>query len=251
MSRNIILHIGMHKTGSTSLQDFLADHREHLISQGVNYYRGSLLTDNHIELYLSCLDRDRDSLALATMQIGSLDTLFDNTRARISKFLTDAHAETIVFSTEGLSLLRSVEEMERLAQIFEPSVHNVRIVCVLRDKADYLNAYRKQIFKVPGRKPSDDPRSALYVEPDSWLVDYDTLLAAYRATFGTHAVRVIDYDREVQLRGGDVLPAVLQEMSVPASMIPAPGATTRANTTSTVNRLRQIAYSLRVRLFRE
>lgn len=248
MAREIVIHIGTHKTGSTTLQNYLANHREQLIAHGICYFRGSLLPNNHIELYLSCLDRGRDSLALQTMQIGPLDTLFDQTHANLTKALSDMSAKTIIFSTEGLSLLRSDEEMERLARLIGSNVHHVRVVCVLRNKSAYLKAYRKQIIKVPGRKPSNDSRSSFYVESDSWLADYDALLGAYRAIFGTQAVRIVDYDREMQ-RCGDVLPTVLREMSVPEPMIPKPGAAKRDNTTSFVNRLRQVAYGLRVRLF--
>lgn len=244
MSKNIFIHIGTHKTGSTSLQDYLSSNRLSLISNGICYYSGDLLLDNHIELYLSCIDREKDSLAQRTIDMVPLDILFDKTRAKVSEFLTDCQAETIIFSTEGLSLLRTDMEMSRLAQIFDPSANNINIICVLRNKADYLSAYRKQILKVPRRKPSDDPRSALYVEPDSWLIDYDKLLEAYRIAFGTQSVHVIDYDIEVT-KCGDVLPASLRALSIPESLLPKPGYAKRSNTTSKINRTRQLANRLR------
>lgn len=143
-----------------------------------------------------------------------------------------------IFTSEGLSLLRSPAELERLHALLGAGRHPVKIVCVLRRPADYLTAYRRQILKLPGRKPSADPASALYVEPDSWLADFPALLKAYGDRFGHESVTVVDYDAEMK-RVGDVLPASLQALGLPEALIPAPNAVRRQNVDSTWIRLRR------------
>lgn len=241
MPVDIILHIGTHKTGSTTVQSYLKANQRSLAKNHIDFFQGSFIPENHIELYLSCIERDRDTLAQHTMEIGGLDALFEQTRRRVTEFISQSSASTIIFSTEGLSLLRSREELDRLVQIFDPKTHRVRVVCVLRDKSDYLAAYRKQILKVPGRRFSDNPRSALYVEPDSWLVDYDRLLTSYRKAFGESSVLTVDYNHEVD-EGGDILPALLRQMTVPDPLIPEPGEYKRENTRTIKNRLKQSLY---------
>lgn len=243
MSVNVVLHIGTHKTGSTTVQSFLQENKQQLLTNQIVFFEGDIIPENHIELYLSCIDPDRETLAKYTMDFGSPDALFEKTRNRVAEFLEQSAGKTVIFSTEGLSLLRSREELNRLSQIFDPERHRVQVVCTLRDKRSYLNAYRKQILKVPGRKVSNNPRSALYVEPDSWLVDYAQLIEAYRRVFGAPSVVTIDYNQEVD-KCGDVLPAVLQKMKLPDAFIPLAGSYKRANTRSMKNRLKQLIYSI-------
>ena len=67
-----------------------------------------------------------------------------------------------------------------------------------------------------GYQSSDDPTSFAYVEPDSWLVDYTTLVHTYRQAFDEDNVKVLDYDETV-LADGSVIPAVTDMLPVPRS----------------------------------
>lgn len=227
----IYLHIGTHRTGSTSLQAYLGQHRQQLAAQGIEYYRGALLADNHIELYLSAIDPDKDTFATSRMAISPGEDFTRRTRAAVHAFLATSRARTVIFSTEGLSLLRKPEELARLGTLFDPATFQVTIVLVLRERASYLASYRRQILKVPGRAVSSNPNSALYVESDSWLADYDSLISAYANLYAAENIRIVDYDEQVA-RSGDVLPAVLAALSVPAHLIPPPGVTARENRSS-------------------
>ena len=61
--KKIFLHIGTHKTGSTSIQNYLFEHEEQLRLDGIALYRGVYKKHNHIELYLGSMRYDRDSIA--------------------------------------------------------------------------------------------------------------------------------------------------------------------------------------------
>ena len=51
----------------------------------------------------------------------------------------------------------------------------VTVVMAFREKTAFLQSYAEQL-EVMGYQSSDDPTSFAYVEPDSWLVDYATLV---------------------------------------------------------------------------
>ena len=96
-------------------------------------------------------------------------------------------------------------------------------------------------MKVPGRRPSNNPQSALYIKDDSWLADFDSLRKAYAEQFGTGALNIINYDAELA-QSGDVLPALLRAVGLPERFIPPPGSTMRINQNSFSNRIRQLGH---------
>lgn len=56
-----IVHIGTHKTGTTSIQNFLWQRREWLRDHGYAFYQGMHIGDNHAELHASAMRAHRNS----------------------------------------------------------------------------------------------------------------------------------------------------------------------------------------------
>lgn len=216
--REIMLHIGTHRTGSTSIQAFLAKNRRALGRQGLRVYRGSIEPNNHTELYLAAMRPERDSLAKMKMKRPFDSSAVERARSRIHRFLDSADAEKVLFTTEGLSLLRFPDELERLLELIRAEEHHVSVILYLRNRDDFLSSYRRQLAKQPGREPSSNRDSVLYVEPDSWLADYDHLLEVWRAAFGTDAIHVINYDAELD-RAGSVIPSFVAKLGVDPSAL--------------------------------
>ncbi len=210
--KKIILHIGTHKTGSTSLQRVLYDCPEVLSAQGYAYYTGYKELRNHIELYLACMRTGRDSFGRQKYHLEWTPEYFARIRTRVHEFLDHADAPTVVFSTEGLSLLRFGDELERLKELLRADENEVHPLVVTRNRDAYLASYRRTILRHADRQLSSDPTSAFYVESDSWLGDFDGLIACYEEAFDRTVVR-IDYDRSVE-REGNVLAPVLESMGL-------------------------------------
>lgn len=204
--KTAVLHIGLPKTGSTSLQFLLGENRIKLKSQNAEYFIGSLPPHgyNHGELYLSAL---RDGVTTFGTQKFSYDQteLYEQTRGRIARFVNRSRASLLLFSAEGLSFLRTRRELRKLRSLF-PSNLDFRVILVERDAAEWLNSWRKQILSNPERGLSADPDSALYVEPDTWLVDFEQLKQAYRSEFGN--LTTLPYRRE------GLISAVLTEIGI-------------------------------------
>ncbi len=215
----IYLHIGTHKTGSTSLQRFLAESRQHLRRIGTDVYSGKIEPENHLELYLAAMRPERDSFAKQKWALKVDAEFLRSTIVRVREFIASSPSRSLIFTTEGLSLLRHPDEIERLRDMLDAPRHDVRVVLVLRNRQDFLQSYERQLLKIGGRATSSDPQSAFYVGPDSWLANFEELQQLYRKGFGPDALSVIDYDAEMRT-SGNVLPAVIQAFGLDPSAFP-------------------------------
>ncbi|MGD9418321.1 MAG: hypothetical protein Q7R22_005210 [Verrucomicrobiota bacterium JB025] len=215
--KTVYLHIGTHKTGSTSIQRWLHDNKTLLSQNGHDIYQGIHRPDNHVELYLSTMRPERDSFAkLKRPEISFDDAYTRSVSDKVRSFIAGSTANHLVFTSEGLSLLRHPDELERLKTLIGSDYDAIRIILVLRDKATFLDRYRKQLLQKKGRKPSTDYWSCLYVEDDTWLTDYEALIQVYADAFGRENLHIIDYDKQP-----DILPALIQAIGIPPSSMPA------------------------------
>jgi hypothetical protein len=205
MNKRLFLHIGLPKTGSTAFQRLLGPRRPDLRAQGLRFFRGRFSRNNHVEVFLSCIREGVDTFSSLKHDLPARDLLWQDTRTALAAFSQKAASDAILISTEGLSFLREPDELTRLAGLLPPD-RDVTILFVRRDRASFLKSYKSQITKQPGRTKSDDPRSALYVEDDTWLTDFDQLEAVYRNQFND--VRVFDYHPT------DILPALVRELGL-------------------------------------
>jgi hypothetical protein len=195
-SRRAIVHVGTHKTGSTSLQHLLFGRgRSQLRAAGIEPFVGGYIPHNHVELHLPAMRPERQSGFKLRNAIQVDDRLIATTLAEVAGAAAATPLRTMLFSAEGLSLLRYPDEFARLRQLLAP-FEVVEIVIVLRDPATFLASYRAQLGPLATTDPArrDD---FCYVGPDSWLADYAPRLALFRQTFGAGHVHAIDYDAAV------------------------------------------------------
>lgn len=223
MNKRLYLHIGLPKTGSTAFQRLLGPRRPDLRKQGVRFFRGQFSRNNHVEMFLSCIRDGVDTFSSLKHDVPDRPLLWQETRDRIAAFDQKAGSDAIVISTEGLSFLRQPEELERLAGLLPPK-RDVTVLLVRRDPDSFLKSYRTQITKGAGRTKSDNPRSALYVEDDTWLTDFDGLETVYRRQFND--MRVFDYHPT------DILPKLVDQIGVDLGDAPH---TTFRNVTDQIN----------------
>lgn len=212
----IVIHAGTHKTGSKSLQQFLADNASYLLEAGFDLYRGNQRNpSNHIELHLAALRKERDSFARWNFpEIAEDITYYDQISKRTRSFVLNSQGKNQIFTNEDLCLLRYEDEFDRLKHLVVAETNEIKIVLFVRNKDDFLRSYTGQLLKKPGRLPSADPSSALYVEANSWVADFRALVDGYSSAFGKGNVTTIDYDREVALRG-NVIPAFFDAIGIP------------------------------------
>ena len=167
---------------------------------------------NHVELHVAAMHPDRMSPIKHIRNLSPSAEFVCETKSAVRYFLEESSLKKIVFSAEGLSYLRLPCELEMLKSIL--GVDQVKIIVVLRSKMDFLRSYSEQLRKM-GFSPSNERGSFLYVEPDSWLVDYASLIGAYQDTFGKENVIVKSYSEELE-RYGSIIPSLLNILGVPS-----------------------------------
>lgn len=130
--RQIILHIGRHKSGTSSLQHYLGAHRAELSAQGILYPRAG--SDNHIAhhaLARACNARQSDGSELTRIADGINTEL-------------DPHHERILLSSEAFQNIRNLDRLSTLIARF--GAPEVQVICYVREHLDYaISGFRQMI----------------------------------------------------------------------------------------------------------
>jgi hypothetical protein len=205
MNRHLILHIGLSKTGSSSIQRVLASQREALQAQGVFMPRSPGWA-NHALLAASVVNDRRN---LWGFHPGVWDGLSPN--GRIARFEAEWRAEMaalpdwaercIITAEQIGGLLRQDDEVARLAEKLAPHFSGVRVVVYLRRQDSHTASAYNQWLRGGMLRPPALPEGGPEALPE---LDYGTLLHRFARVFGTAHVVARIFDR-AELVAGDVV----------------------------------------------
>jgi hypothetical protein len=210
-----IVHIGTHRTGTTSFQRWAFTNRDELArGTGLEYYNG-LFGPNHYEIPMLCLRANRSMPMRAITPDWCLDEWQQRAAAHIREDASRG-PRPLLISAEGMSYVRHPDEVARLVDLLHP--RRVSVVGVLRERASFLRSYGRALADA-GFPPSPYRESFAYVEEDSWLVNYDALLGVYREVLGTDRVAAVGYERAIECHGS-IIPAILAACGFHESQLP-------------------------------
>lgn len=175
-----IIHIGQHKTGTTSIQRFLQDNGKDLAYQGL--YVPSRIAGysnpSHFILSVYALAEGRFSPKkeeiIKNKGVEYLSNLGIELGEDIERIYNEArkkNCDRVIWSNEGLYLLKTETEYKRLIDLFSKHSTKIEVVCCFRDVKSYRESYKKQLRKQK-ISLSYNPDSYRYLEPDSWIFDY-------------------------------------------------------------------------------
>jgi len=209
----IILHIGIHKTGTSSIQRYLGKNIDELKEKGFDFFRGMHRnSNNHTELHMATLRYDRDSFG----RYGYSDIEFNSdytqlVRHRVLDFIGNSKCPNQIFTNEGLSWIRYPEEMEVLTSMFAQG--ETQIILYLRDLEGFKASYKNQITQKLRKTFSCDKESVLNVEADSWVWDHNRIVDLFENTYGSENMKVIDYDHQFA-NDSDIIPSFLRALEI-------------------------------------
>ena len=210
-----IVHIGTHRTGTTSLQRWAFTNRQELArTAGLEYYNG-LFGPNHYEIPMLCLRANRSMPMRAISPDWCLDEWQQAATAHVRENASRSRRPLLI-SAEGMSYVRHHDEVARLVALLHP--RRVSVVGVLRERASFLGSYAQALADA-GFAPSPYRESFAYVKEDSWLLDYDALLSAYREVLGADRVATVVYERAVECHGS-IIPGGLAACGFHDSQLP-------------------------------
>ncbi|MEQ1755706.1 MAG: hypothetical protein ABL973_16415 [Micropepsaceae bacterium] len=202
------LHIGLEKTGTTSIQKFLHVNRSELELKGY-FHPTSLEAPNNTALFVYAAEEDRinDAHRIVRGRRGA-EAFRPYLRERLSAELS-GKSGTLVLSNEHLhSEVRTIGAIQRVRELLAPHCGTIKVVAYLRRQdrvsvSQYSTGLKSGLQELPDVFKKVDEQLEYYFS-------YDKVLSNYSMVFGEENVCVRLFEKEL-LKDGD---AVLDFCSV-------------------------------------
>ena len=209
--RRLTLHIGGHKTGTTTLQETFLANKTALAKQGLGYAHAP--ASCHLHSYLSVID----PVSVLTQGFGVVDP------ALFAKDLAATPSDDIFGSSENFAFFFFQAPIDALAKALLARFDQVRILAYLRRQDRHALSHHQE-----GARPDRLAESQLWGHALSALpkpqphqklyLNYDRRLALWENAFGRQNVTLRIYDRN-HLKNGDIVSDVLDVLGLSAKGI--------------------------------
>jgi hypothetical protein len=189
----LVLHIGTHKTATTTLQTMLGTNRRPLAAQGIVYPRLAGQDGHHV---------------LATRWINLPSRLRTGSPTeRQWRTLAETYAggrNRLVLSSEEFS--RGWPDRVDFAELAElvAGFGQTQVVCYLRNQAEYLQSAYGQMLRRRGMVNFDRFLDCCFIEARAGglFLDYGALFMHVRAGFAPEAIRFFSFEAACRRPGG-------------------------------------------------
>ena len=173
---NFFIHIGTHKTGSTSLQYFFLQNRLHLIKQGFFYPEIGIKNAGHHKI--AWIARN-----------GNESNRLKKMMARIKNEAEQADCENVILSSEEFEFVHHLEPL-KLAL----AGHHCKIIVFIRRQDTLLESEYNQHVKMPALKYADNIFKFCFDHDFSQRFNYNYLCNSWCQAFGQENVHPISFD---------------------------------------------------------
>jgi hypothetical protein len=180
-----ILHIGLEKTGTTSIQKILAANIEPLKINGINY-PGFLKSENHFDLAIPGLRRDKDNKLLKWRNIlpNQIDHFSSELRNKLAEEILPG--STWIFSSEFLiSQVITLDGIKAIYAILAEKFTDFRVVIFVRRTEELFESRYVTAVKAGRYTPlTDDEKNA-----GRSGLNYADILGLWCEVFGRESVK--------------------------------------------------------------
>ncbi|GAA6162124.1 hypothetical protein NBRC116589_42980 [Ruegeria sp. HU-ET01832] len=215
MKEELVLHIGAHKTGTTTIQRALALYREQLSKKNVHF----ATTGDHNNVHQSLGPVEYQKLIPKGFRVYKIDDLVQN--------LTNHDMDRVIASSENFSFFFAEDSINRLAQRINPFFNKVTILTYLRRQDAHAVSHYQEGAKpdrlaeeqLYGYRPTPLPMRSNVLD---FYLDYNQRIGMWADVFGEENIIVRPFERD-QLEGSDIWLDFLKTLSIePEGMIDHP-----------------------------
>ncbi|HWY15775.1 MAG TPA: hypothetical protein VNX86_11615 [Rhizomicrobium sp.] len=197
------LHIGTEKTGTTTIQRYLAKNRKNLKAQGF-LYPVSPGETNHLALSACSIDDSRLDPVHTRCGIRRREDILPYRRRMMDQLaneFAEAVASSIIFSNEHLSTkIRTPEEIRRVKEICDEVAATTKVIVYLRNQIDFLVSRYGTAIKAG----SVDEFSISLSPGVATFLDYSQMLSPWSEIFGRKNLIVRRFEAD-DFPNGDLL----------------------------------------------
>lgn len=213
MMRRLFLHVGTHKTGTTSFQSCIYEQRAQLAAGGTQVYLETEATPAGVNCVALAHSVLRPGLMTPSRRAGYVKTqrLFGRALqvARLKRFLGTDTAERFLVSAEAFCFARTQEERTAIARLFAvDGVEVVPVIC-LRDEEGWRASWTRHLDRWEPKFTRPAGEGADNVGND-WYFDRDAIVAFWS---GFGEPRIVDYDAAMA-RDGTIIPALFDVIGI-------------------------------------
>ncbi len=178
--KQLFIHIGMHKTGTTAIQTSLRINRKNLGASGVFAPKRVWMKNDLPE------NRAHHDLARALSRPGLVGGDGDRIISEYYSLLDNTDKDIAILSSENFCILDS-SAIEKLAKSLPPA--RTRIIVYIRDQIDWIESMLNQMIKRSGVADIDAAFQDLLKR-----IDYYSMLRSWEDAFGKDNITVKLYD---------------------------------------------------------
>lgn len=219
MKRQLILHTGAHKTGTTSLQTYLAEHEQEL--------------QENYKIYIPHLEREPQSAKIITNNIFPFK---EKQNALLAEFRAHSNCNFLI-SNEGISSLKHCSStfIDDFRTLFQN--HEIRVIYYIRRIDDFFRSMYLQFIKDDGRlnffkNTSYEKFCEMQFTPKEKLEEsflYSQAIAYFEDLVGSENVTIRIYDNN-SLINGNIIDDFLHVLNIKAN-----STATKTNYNKTIN----------------
>lgn len=184
--RNLFLHIGNNKTGSTSIQGFFAKNREQLKSVGILYPETGNFLDTHYKI--------SGALGIGVKpQMDVENYTQESLLASLNSEIASCESiNTLVISSEYFMLTKDASPVREFFRDF-----NVKIVIYLRRHDEWYESLYNQVIKTTDKRfwKKGLKNYIEYIKSERpFPVDYEFLINVWETAFGTENIIIRPFE---------------------------------------------------------
>ena len=179
--KQIYIHIGLHKTGSTYIQKVLAENRALLRSLDVDYPElgAEFLFGHH-------------NVAWSLIPNHALQNTEDFTLDQLLNYIDQAVAKRLIISSEDFDFLQPDQVSKLRHLLFD---YDVKIVMYIRNPMNALYSHWQESVKHGDIRPFEDYFEQILANPKP--LDYCRIADIWATVFGPEAMNFVIYDNLV------------------------------------------------------